>query len=290
MSRHLKTMPVLNTLPSAYWVADTTGVAPSGLKQSTEVDWRNVVLTAEELAVLVPIPDAVLADAQSDIWAEIRPLVEEAFGKAIDEAVLFGINKPASWPNDVKAGAIAAANVVAYPTGTDIAVDLNNLYAAVEADGYGVTGNAMHMALKAVFRGLRASTGEFIFKPGHPGAENTTFGNSAEAETGDLLGVRTMIGRNGAFEAELALATSVRMIAGDWSQMVLAVREDFNVQFSKHAVIQDAAGAIQYNAWQQDLTIGRFVGRFAYAIPNPVNRQQPTTASRFPFAILQDAA
>jgi hypothetical protein len=34
----------------------------------------------------------------------------------------------------------------------------------------------------------------------------------------------------------------------------------------------------------------RVTARFAWAVPNPVNRQQATKASRFPFAVVQQKA
>lgn len=287
MSRHLKQIPVLNSLPTAYWVSGDTG-----LKQTTDMDWRNVMITAEELAVLIPIPDVVIKDADYDLWAEIRPKVEEAFGKALDEAVLFGISKPSSWPDDLKTAAIAASNTVTQGTGVDIAADINNVLAAVEADGYAPNGIVMRQDLRAAFRGLRSTTNEFIFKSGEPGAENVRFGSSGnDAVTGSIFDIPALAIRNGSFEAEnTASANAVSAIVGDWSQGIIAIREDISVDFSKHAIIHDSNGAVQYNAWQQDLTIGRFVARFGFAVPNPVNRTRETTASRFPFALLRDSA
>lgn len=286
MSRHLKTMPVLNTLPSTYWVSD-----PMGLKQTTRVDWRNVILTAEELAALVVVPDVVLKDANTDVWAQIRPLMEEAIGKAVDEAILFGINKPASWPDDLKTAAIAAGNTVTEGTGIDIAADFNNVMAGVEIDGYGVTDAAMQMRLKGQFRGLRSTTNEFLFKPNNPGVEDTMFGKRSTSEEGDLMGVHTVIARNGAFEAEDdASANAVSLIAGDWSQIAFAIREDMNIDFSNSAVIHNSEGAVQFNAWQQDATIMRVIFRCAYAVPNPINRLAPTQATRFPFSVMREAA
>ncbi len=244
MSRHLKVMPVLNALPTTYWVTD-----PMGLKQTTRVDWRNVTITAEELAALVVVPDVVRKDATADIWGQIRPLMEEAIGKAVDEAVLFGISKPASWPDDIKTAAIAAGNSVSEGSGIDIAADFNNVLSAVEIDGFGVTDAVMQMRLKGQFRGLRSNTGEFIFKPNNPGAENTVFGTRGTSEEGDILGVHTVISRNGSFEAEdTASANAASLIAGDWSQLYLAIREDMNIDFSNSAVLHDSEGLVQFNA------------------------------------------
>lgn len=61
-------MPVLDMLPMAYWVN-----GDNGFKQTSEQAWDNVYLTAEELAVIVPIPEAVVDDASFDILGEILP-------------------------------------------------------------------------------------------------------------------------------------------------------------------------------------------------------------------------
>jgi len=284
MSRQLKTMPVLNALPSAYWVNGDTG-----LKQTSNANWKQVMLTAEELAVV--IPDAVLKDSDYDIWGEIRPLVDEAFGKKIDEAVLFGIDKPSSWPNDLKAGAIAAGNTVTDGTGVDIAADVNNVLAALGDDGYGASGIVMQQGLRFRFQGLRDTTNGFIFNPGNPGAENAQFGNSINADRGTLFNVPAIASMNGAFEAEdTANANAASLFAVDWTKVIVAIREDISVDFSKSAVIHDAEGLVTFNAWQQDMTAARFVARFAYAVPNPVNRIQTTEASRWPAAILRESA
>ena len=82
MSSKTLKMPVLSSLPYAYFVDGDTG-----MKQTTKVDWGNKVITAEEIAVIVPVADAILADAEYDIWAQIRPLVAQAFGQVIDAAI-----------------------------------------------------------------------------------------------------------------------------------------------------------------------------------------------------------
>src|SRR3954470_18562833 len=65
--------PVLSALPTAYFVNGDTG-----LKQTTEANWDSKYINIEELAAIVPIPDAVLADSSFDLVGNITPLLRNA--------------------------------------------------------------------------------------------------------------------------------------------------------------------------------------------------------------------
>ena len=58
--------------------------------------------------MIVPIPEAVLDDSAFDIWGEVQPALVEAFGIAIDQAVLYGTNIPASWTTNLGAAGLVA--------------------------------------------------------------------------------------------------------------------------------------------------------------------------------------
>jgi hypothetical protein len=93
LSTKVSRQPVMSALPVAYWVAGDTG-----LKQTTEAAWAGVDLVAEEIACMVPIPEAVVDDSSFDVWGELRPALAEAVAQVLDAAAIGGINKPASWP------------------------------------------------------------------------------------------------------------------------------------------------------------------------------------------------
>ena len=69
-------VPFLDMLPIAYFVNGDTGQ-----KKTTKQAWDKKFIVAEEIAVIVPIPESVLDDSEYDIWAEVKPRVTEAFGK-----------------------------------------------------------------------------------------------------------------------------------------------------------------------------------------------------------------
>jgi HK97 family phage major capsid protein len=287
MGTQLKDLPVLSVLPTAYFVS-----GDAGLKQTTYAAWKNVRLVAEEIAVLIPIPNNVLADSSVKLWDKLRPRVGEAIGRAFDAAVLFGTNKPASWPTALGVGAIAAGNTVTNgASAIDVADDVNNTIAAVAADGFMPNGIVLHQALRYTFQGLRDSQKGLIFQPNDPGVSNSSFGSRPNSRKGTLWGMPAMTTLSGVFEDEdAASANAVELFAVDWDQVVIGVRQDITVDFSNSAIITDAAGAVQVNAFQQDTTIGRFVFRAAYAVPNPTTRISSVEANRWPAAVMRMAA
>jgi HK97 family phage major capsid protein len=271
MPTNTRVLPVISALPAAYFVTGDTG-----LKQTTEVNWQGVTLTAEELAVIVPIPQAALDDANYPIWDEIKPALVEALGLAIDQAILFGTNKPASWPTDLLNGATAASNTVALGSvGTDLFDDImaqNGVIGKVEADGFMVTGHIAGISMRARLRALRDQNHQPIFVR-----------SLQETVQFELDGVPILFPLNGCMNEASAL-----MFSGDWSQLVYAVRQDINYMIADQGVISDANGSIVYNLFQQDMVALRVVMRLGFQLPNPVTRLN-ATATRYPFAVLVPA-
>jgi HK97 family phage major capsid protein len=268
MSRKQQRLPVMSAMMDAYFVTGDTG-----LKQTSEITWENKYIYAEELAVIVPIPEAVLDDSAYDIWGEVRPRIAEAMGKAFDAAVLHGTNAPTNWPDDLVTGATAASNTVTLGTGADIYDDVmgaSGTLATVEADGYMANGHLAAPTMRARLRGLRDSNGQPIFMRSM--VDRTVY---------ELDGMPVQFAANGAVDA-----TAAHMFSGDWSQLVYAIRQDITYKLLDQAVITDSAGNIVYNLAQQDMVALRAVMRLGWQLPNPVNAVQETAASRYPFAVL----
>jgi hypothetical protein len=189
--------------------------------------------------------------------------------------------------------AVLSGNTVTHGTSTvDVADDVNNVIAAVAADGFLPNGIVLKQALRYTFQGLRDSQKGLLFQPrDSTGVSDAMFGSVTNARKGTVWGLPAMTTLSGVFEDEdTASINAVELFAVDWSQVMIGVRQDITLDFSNSALITDAAGAVQVNAFQQDSTIGRVVARFAYALPNPVTRLQPTEANRWPAAVMRMAA
>lgn len=268
MSRAQRRVPVLSTLPTAYFVNGDTG-----LKRTTQVNWENKFFDAEEIACIVPIPEAVLDDQDYDIWGEIRPRIMAAIGITFDAAVMFGVNAPQSWPVNLMQSATNAGNVVALGAIGDLYDDLlsaGGVISLVETDGFMATGHIADMSMRGQYRGLRDLQGQPLFKTSVQGS--TSY---------ELDGAPMFFPENGVMDPAVALQFS-----GDFRQVVYAIRQDVSYKILDQAVIQDNAGNIVYNLAQQDMVALRAVIRLAWQVPNPINYLQPNEALRYPVGVL----
>lgn len=263
-------MSVLELLPMAYFVNGDTG-----FKKTTKMAWKNKYIVAEEIAVIVPIAEAVLDDARDngyDIWGEVKPRVLEAFGKVIDGAVIFEENKPASWRDGVIKTAINAGNTV-----TETADFFNDVYgedgviAKVEKSGFIPNGVISSIGLRGKLRGLKDTTGRPLYLQD---LKNGTSSYSIDGMTTHFL-------TNGVYDE-----TKAKLITGDMSQGVYSIRQDITVKLLTEGVIQDpTTKEIVYNLAQQDMVALRFVMRLGWEIPNPTNALSPDATKRCPFAV-----
>lgn len=162
MGHQMLSVPVLDVLPQAEWVDNPPKAEEGGIGTTSEA-WKAVQLTAQTVAVNVPIPRTVLADSMFPIWSEVVPHVAAALGQALDKAVVFGQNSPFAAPALVP-GAIAVGNV--YTAGTNsaehgsLANDIAQLLGLVEAgSGFDVNGIIASKALKTTVRNARTTFG-----------------------------------------------------------------------------------------------------------------------------------
>jgi len=266
MSTKTQRQPVLDVMPIAYFVGGDTG-----LKQTSAQDWKNVDLIVEEMATIVPIPEAYLDDAQVPIWDEVKPRLVEALGALLDGAALFGTNKPSTWPTAVYQSAVAAGNAVIAGTGDDFAQDVSNTAELVTRDGFAVNGFVARPGLNWKLVGMRSTEGIPIYQPnldGRPG--------------GNLYGYPMAELSNGAWDMSEA-----ELLMGDWSKVIIGKRTDISFKLFTEGVISDDDGKVILNLMQQDSVALRVVMRAAFATANPATRLNTNAATRSPFGVVQ---
>lgn len=251
---------VLDSLPVAYFVDETTN---NGRKNLTKMAWDAKYINAAELAVIIPIKENLLNDADIDIWAEVKPRIVEAFAKKIDDAIFFGVNKPADWRAGLVPSIITAGKEVT-ETG-NLYKDINSVMTEVEESGYEVNGILGGVGLKGKFRLMTDTTGQPL--------QTTEIGSLSRAFMD-----------NGVWDKSKST-----LIVGDFNQAVYSIRQDVTYKVLDQAVIQDpSSGEILYNLAQDDMVALRVVMRLGWEIPNPVNALDETE-TRFPFANLKPA-
>lgn len=275
-----KRFPVLSGLPVAYFVSPTD----TGIKQTTDVSWENKYIDIEEVAAIVPIPEAVADDVESgsfDLMGEMLPLLSEAAGRVIDAGIFFGTNKPASWPTDL-ATAIAAADAARVAAGHEtilgvrgthdkknggILGDLDVVLAGVEEMGFNPTGIVADLSFKKYLRRARDENGQRLF----------------DASTSEFEGAPIAFALDGLWPSG---ASAVELFELDRSKFIFGLRKDITVTVHRDGVIMDENKDIIYNLMQQDMFAIRMVIRCGWQVANPVNHREPTAAQRYPASAL----
>lgn len=274
--------PTLGALPEASFVSGEDADDPTAQKPTTSMKWGKRTITAEELGGIVVIPENVIDDAGSefDLWGEVRPRISEAVGAAIDAAVFFGTNKPASWPEGLVTTAIAVGNSVtegdSVPEGAgaanDLAEDINATIGLVEEDGYDPTAIYSTRRIRQRVRGLRDANNAPIY---------VTSLDQAGRNVPSIYGVGLEYVLNGGWDA--AVAT---LLAGDPNYAVLGIRQDITYKFLDQAAVT-IDGTLTSLA-EFDLVGLRFKIRVGFQTAESLTRENPDSGAgrAFPFAAL----
>jgi HK97 family phage major capsid protein len=246
--------PVLATLPEAQWVSESA-TADEGKKPTSQATWANKQFVVEEVAVIVPIHEDVLEDATEALVAAITGAGGTAIGKKLDQAVLFGVDKPSTWlSNDLLAAAIAAGNgfeISLTPGEDDLAGSIFQAAGAVADSGADPTSILSASGLRFRLANLRASDGTAIL--------SRTMG--ADGSFNDsIAGLDAAFVKNGAWDNSEAIA-----LIADRSRVKIGVRQDVTVKFLDQATV----GGI--NLAERDMVAFRFKARYAYVLGNTLS-------------------
>ncbi|AGK88211.1 major capsid subunit [Mycobacterium phage WIVsmall] len=236
-------LPVLATLPGASWVSESA-TEPEGVKPTSEATWSDRTLVAEEVAVIIPVHENVVDDASTSLLEEIAALGGQAIGKKLDQAVLFGTDKPSSWVSPALLPAAVAANqdyeIVSGDANEDDLIGCINQASKDVADaGYLPDTLIASLGFRFNVANLRDANGNPIFRD----------------ESFD--GFNTYFNANGAWPVGVAEALVV-----DSSRVRIGVRQDITVKFLDQATV----GSI--NLAERDMIALRLKARFAYVLGN----------------------
>lgn len=264
-------LPVLATLPVVGW-----NVSDTGSYQTTKMTWDNKYLNCAELYAVIPVPNKLLADADYDPIGSQMDTVSAQLAVALDAACILGTNKPSVWTDD--AIATKCTSLTAYKDIADtaqgsggIAVDISEVMAFPEADGFEVNGFVASPEMRKYLRNAVDTTGQPI--------------STVVAGGGQMLyGAPIHFAMQGAWTAT---NDNPIMIAGDWSQVVVGVRQDVSVRVLKESTFFDSNGQVTLSLGQQDCSALVITARYAYVVANTITQQNPTAATRYPFGMLR---
>src|ERR1039458_6793788 len=258
-------MPVVDTLPVAYFVGTDTG-----LKQTTQQDWKNKYLNVEEVAAFVPIPESVLEDVDVDVWGEVEPKLKNAIARVIDSAVLFGEGAPTSWPLALIPAITEVGNTARAGTNTaaegGIAEDISEAISKMEDSGFSHDYIAAKVSVKGKLRGARDSLGQHL----------------PEVNAQEVYGAPVAYPARGLWPTGSDVA---EMLFLEKEQFVAGIRTDIDITLMDQAVINDSEGHIIYNLAQQDLVALRARFRLGWQVSNQINYDQPNDALRYAGAV-----
>ena len=260
MGTKTHTMPVLASKPHAKWVGETAG--GDGVKPTSKATWGAKQLVAEEVAVIVPVHENVVDDATEDILAEIAGLGGEAIGFALDAAVAFGTNKPASWTSpDLMAAATAAGQVhqvSATPGEDDLVGSIYQAAGALDDAGLDPTTFLSRGGMRYRLANLRNTDGTPIYlptlatSPGSGQVDNVA-GLSAYWLSGTVLDSASQ-------EVPVWDRSVTEALVVDRNRVRIGVRQDIAVKFLDQATV----GGI--NLAENDMVALRFKARYAYVL------------------------
>lgn len=241
MGTKLTHLPVLATLPEADWVSESA-TDSAGVKPTSQVTWEDRTLVAEEIAVIIPVHENVLDDATVDILGQLARSGGQSIGKKLDQAVLLGIDKPASWVSPaLLPAAVAASQTVAVVDGNananDIPGAVNQVAGIIATEGWAPDTMISSLALRYQVANLRDANGNPIFRDE------------------SFAGFRTFFNRNGAWDPD-----SVTALVVDSSRVRIGVRQDITVKLLTEATVNGI------NLAERDMVALRFKARYAYVL------------------------
>lgn len=255
MGTKTQNLPVLATLPEAEFVTES---GEGSTKPTAQATWGNKQLVAEEIAVIIPVHENVVDDATIDVIEELTRQGGAAIGRKLDAAILFGVDKPASWTSDdLLAAAVAASQTFTVGDavdGEDLSGSILLAAGAVDEAGWDPDTFVGPRGLRYRLANQRDSQGGPVYLP------SLGDGSAAGGNGGMVHGLAAAWVTGRVWDRDEAEGFVV-----DSSRVKIGVRQDISVKLLDQATV----GSI--NLAERDMVALRFKARYAYVLGNTVN-------------------
>ena len=226
-------IPFLTKIPMASATLSINGIdddlvmswvsTEGGAKTVSNETYKQKVMTAYELAVIVTITDILLEDSSIEMNSHIRGEIEDAVVRALEQSYL-GYYDGTPFAETIS-GSCPAAHTVAAGTGEDLLVDISNALGFIEEDGFtNNIGFVTHPAVKAQLRNLRDDYGQPLFQPANA------------AEPASLFGYPLRFTRNMVTQDSPA---GYELIVADWKYMIEGVRNSMTLTKTSVGTVGD---------------------------------------------------
>lgn len=221
---------------AAQFIGETSESTPDeGLKPASAMSWGKKTLYVSEVAQVQTVPDAVLEDATGDVVRSIVTDGTNAIAKALDNAVIPGIGKPANWSSDALIpAAVSEGNVINLADGD--AVDLLD---------------ALHQASEQL---LDAGYEDLVLltRP----STRSVLANERGTDGHRVNGADVLDGFTSYFTNTLGADYTALVVARE--DVRLGIRSDVKVDTSNEATVDGVS------MFQNDLTAFRFFARYGF--------------------------
>lgn len=230
MASDTKTLPILTDTGSAYWTGEGEKIGTSVMA----FDYPQ--LSAKKLAVIVPTTKEKMRDSALSVLQDIKDGIADAFVKAIDSAVFFGV----STPFGINLCDIAETQKI---VGTDkIDMDISAAMGLIESNDLAVSSVITHNGMKKTFRDLRDNNGNAIVVPG--GASSSQIYNTPIYIPASKVWNKT----------------KAEVILGDFTKAIIGTRDNITYETLTEATV----GGI--NLAEQDLIAIKCTMRFGFNV------------------------
>ena len=239
-----KTFSVMKKGVGAYWVKE------AGRIQNSTPEWDFPKMSAEKIAVIIPVTKEKMEDATIDVFGTLRPYIAEAFYEAIDSACLFGTNSP--FTNSVYGVANDSGQAVAVGTNAKLDLDISDVMALVEKAGFDVDGFVAGLDFKNSLRKLRDADGNQLYVEG--------------VGQKQLYSLPIEFNRANSWDSTKALA-----IAGEWKYSVIGIRDELEYETLTQATLHNItmADGKPLSLAENDLIALKVTMRLGFTVVQP---------------------